>query len=83
MGHAIVAAERRHPVGLGYRGIVEGGVDEVWQMIGLALLRDQGLADMLDVRRPNAEVAAYKLQGLGVDELNRTLPREPTRGWWA
>src|SRR5690606_1692078 len=61
--------QRRYPVGFGHGRVVEGGVDEILDGIGLTLLVHDGLADMYDLRRLVTEaVNTQHLQRLAVEQ---------------
>ena len=75
---AIKSIQCRYPVGLGHGGVVEGGVDEVAQAVGLPLLGHDGLADVDDFRClfPEA-VDAEDRQGFAVKENLEHADRVP------
>ena len=49
--NAVQAIQGRYPVGLGHRRIVERGVDEILETVGLAFLRHDRLTDVHNLSR--------------------------------
>ena len=67
--HPIKSIERGDAIGFGHCGIVEGGVDEVHERIGLALLCHDGLSNVDDFRCLRAEtVDAQNFKGFAVED---------------